>query len=199
MDTNDPAATSARPAAWRLRVAWLLLLALAAVLRAALVRAKPFWADEAWLAWLVDRPLGEMLATIPHTTAPLGFALVTRIAGQLPGLAPEVSMRLLPLAAGIATVALLPLLVRSYGGSRRAAGIAMVLAAAMPALVNYSRELKPYALDAFVATAFPIAILRLLDRAAAGTLPAKPLHLPIQRCFFGLRNISSIASKAISM
>jgi hypothetical protein len=170
-----------------LTAASALAIALAVALRVSFLGRKPFWSDEAWVASLAEMPIRRLLSTIAHTTAPVGFALAVKLTSLIPGLRPEIAMRLLPLAAGIATVVLLPRLVRALGGSQRAATLAALVAAAMPALVHYSRELKPYAIDAFIATAFPLASLRLIAAEAGDGQPARrraARALPAAMAFF---------------
>lgn len=175
-----------------LPAAGAVAVVLAVVLRVALLGGKTFWTDEAWVAWLAAQPFSEVLAIVRKTTAPVGFALVVKLCSLLPGLAPEVSLRLLPLAAGIATVLLLPRLVRALGGSRRAAVTALLISAAMPALVHYSRELKPYAIDALVATAFPLAALRLMAAPDGEGTP------PRRRAWRWLPAVLAVATPAFS-
>jgi hypothetical protein len=148
----------------------LAALAVAVAARAVLLGAKPFWRDEAWIAWLIELPPATR-GHVLHVT-PAGFLALTRaLALLLPGVAPEVAYRLLPLAAGLATVALLPALARRAGASDRAALACLWLAAGLPALVYYSRELKSYALDALWAVAVPLLVWDLAEpRPRAGAV-----------------------------
>ena len=153
----------------------LSLLAWAAIATAVLLRLlflarKPFWSDEAWVALLAQGPTGDLLAT--RSPTPPGFLLIVKGCTYLPWLDPEVAYRLPLIAAGIATVLLLPRLARALGASRDTALVALLLAAALPALVHYSRELKHYGLDALLATAFPLAALRFFPpRGGADLAP----------------------------
>jgi hypothetical protein len=132
-------------------------MAAALVVRLALLAAKPFWRDEAWVAWLVTLPR-EALGAFPYAI-PAGFlALVRAGAAALPGLPPEVAYRLVPLAAGAAAVALMPELARRLGAPAEAALAALWLSAGLPAFIYYSRELKPYALDLLFAVLVPLLV-----------------------------------------
>jgi hypothetical protein len=149
---------------------WLVwALAVAAVARVAWLSDKPLWRDEAWVA-VMARETGDGVPFSPRPV-PVGFLLLSALALRLPVLAPEVSLRLLPLAAGLATVALLPVLARSLQGSPATAATAAWIAAGMPLLVYYSRELKPYALDALLAVAVPWLAWRALGEADAPGAP----------------------------
>ena len=143
-------------------------LAVAAVVRVAWLADKPFWRDEAWVAALA-REAGLHFELSPRPV-PAGFLFLTAVALRLPLLPPEVALRLLPLFAGLATVALLPLLVRELQGRPGADGAAAWIAAGMPVLIYYSRELKPYALDGLLAVAVPW----LAWRAFAEGQPERP-------------------------
>jgi hypothetical protein len=147
--------TARRTAVW---VAGLGLL-LALGVRVALLADKPFWRDEALVALLVESPLAQTIRD--GREVPIGFlAAVKAVAWALPDLAPEVAYRLLPLAAGMAAVALLPLLARSLRAPAAAPLAALWLSAGLPAFVYYSRELKPYALDLLLAVAVPLLAWR---------------------------------------
>lgn len=127
-------------------------LVVGVVVRVAFLEAKPFWRDEAWVALLLEDPLAAVAEGRP---VPLAFLWATWPATLLP-FPPEVALRWLPLCAGIA---LLPLLARfaiSLGASRWTAAAVVWLAAGLPALVYYSRELKPYGLDAVLAVVVPL-------------------------------------------
>jgi hypothetical protein len=138
-------------------------LALAVAVRVLLLADKPFWRDEVWVAQLVEAPLDTLFA-VPRPV-PVGFVAITKLAATLP-LAPEISYRLLPLVAGVALVPLLAALAAALGAAPPVPLVVMWLAAGMPALVYYSRELKPYGFDALLATLVPLLTLHLFARAA---------------------------------
>ena len=152
-----------------LRALSLAGLALAVFVRAFALADKPFWQDEAWLVLLVGQPLPDLLAV--RSPVPLGFALAVKASGLLPG-PPEVTLRLLPLIAGIATVVVVPLLARALGADSRTQVITLWIAAGAPALVNYSRELKHYGLDVLFGAAFALLAVRLLGGRDEGA-PSK--------------------------
>lgn len=160
---------TAAPLATRREERLLRLLAVAGLAVAVFVRvfaisAKPFWADEAWMALLVRAPLAEILAT--RSPAPVGFLLAVKAAALLPG-PPEVVLRLVPLLAGIATVILLAWLARALGASLPVQAVTIWLAAGLPALVYYSRELKHYGTDLLLGTAVALLAVRLFGAAGS--------------------------------
>jgi hypothetical protein len=150
-----------------------LALTAAALLVAVAVRVlfladKPFWRDEAWVAELLGLPVAEILERA--RAIPIGFAcLVKGVSRLVPAAPPEVALRLVPLAAGLAAIALLPSLTAALGGSLPTGHVALWLAAGMPALVFYSRELKPWSLDLMLAVLLPL----LAQRARAGAMRAQ--------------------------
>jgi hypothetical protein len=133
----------------------------ALVARLPLLAEKPFWRDEAWVAQFVVAPFSTFSAQ-PHSL-PVGFLLATKAEARLP-LAPEVGYRILPLLTGIALVPLLGRLAVVLGAAPPVPLLVVWLAAGMPALVYYSRELKPYGLDALIAALAPLLALRLFGR-----------------------------------
>src|SRR4029079_14835025 len=119
-------------------------IALAVAVRVAFLADKAFWRDEAWVALLVRDPLQ---AATDGRAAPFGFLLLTRLVAAISPGPPEITYRLIPLAAGVAAVPLVARLALALGGSRAVALTAAWLAAGMQGLVYYSRELKSYDLD----------------------------------------------------
>jgi len=147
----------------------LLLLAaavVALVVRVAFLADKPFWRDEAWVALLVDQPLaGFSDSSSPHSV-PIGFVALVKLTAAIPGLIPEVTFRIVPLAVGLAVLPALVWLGVNLGASLTTITIAVWAAAGMPALVYYSRELKSYDIDLLVALLVPSLALRVCGRAA---------------------------------
>ncbi|MEO8604974.1 MAG: hypothetical protein ABI629_20570 [bacterium] len=139
------------------------VLALAIAVRVFALADKPFWRDEAWVAEQVASPLSAGLAQ--PRAVPIGFVAVTQALGALP-LAPEIAYRLLPLVTGIALLPLLGALAAALGATPPVPLVVMWLAAGMPALVYYSRELKSYGLDALLAALLPLLALHFFGRAA---------------------------------
>lgn len=159
--------------------AWAIAaIALAVFARVAWLPQKPFWRDEAWVASRVEAPLRELAGPQP-LPIPIGFVAVTKLARALP-VSPEVAYRLLPLAAGIALIPLLGRLACALGAAPAVALAAMWLAAGLPPLINYARELKAYEIDALYAVLAPLLALHLFASAAerrpgARTAAAGPL------------------------
>ncbi len=138
-----------------------LALVFGAAVRIAFLEVKPFWRDEAWVVRVAESPL--RIAIDYDAPVPAGFLLAVKASTFLPG-PPEVTRRLLPLLAGLATLALLPLLARRLGADSLLEVTVLWLAAGLPALVYYSREVKPYGLDAFLST-----LLALLTVSVTGS------------------------------
>ncbi|HWR97880.1 MAG TPA: hypothetical protein VN317_05600 [Candidatus Methanoperedens sp.] len=151
---------------------WLAAVATAVAVRVYLLGDKPFWRDEAWVALLSQEGLPAILST-PRPT-PVGFVLLVKLAGLIPGLPPEVSLRLVPLLCGLAAVAALPRLARALGAPPAVSRTALLLAATAPPLVYYSRELKHYSVDLLLAVLVPLLAIRFFRRDATspdGTAP----------------------------
>jgi hypothetical protein len=146
------------------RLWWYAALALAVLVRVALLADKPFWRDEAWVATLIETPLADTLAGRPRPV-PIGFLALTQLTRALP-FTPEVSYRLVPLLCGVALVPLLASFAAALGASGAVPLVTMWLAAALPALVYYSRELKSYGIDALLAVVVPLLALHLFERAS---------------------------------
>lgn len=135
-----------------------LNLAIAALLAAGLLlrlrqyfSGRSLWLDEAMLALnIVQRDFLGLLKPLDYDQgAPLGFLLAQKLVASLFSDG-ELSLRLLPLLAGIAALLLYPLLL---GRFLKPAGLltALALFAANPGLVYYSSELKQYNVDVLAA------------------------------------------------
>lgn len=160
----------------------LLLIAaavLAVVVRVAFLADKPFWRDEAWVASLVGSAPTVVARPEHPRPLPLGFLAVTNLAARLPGVPPEVSYRLIPLVVGFAALPVLARLATALGAGGPTVVIAVWLAAGMPALVYYSRELKPYGFDLLFAALMPLLALRVLGRDAEGRPAGTATHLAL--------------------
>ena len=142
-------------------------LTLAVVLRVAWLDDKPFWRDEAWVALLVESPLAQVIDPERPRAVPIGFVALAKLTGLLP-LSPELAYRVVPLVAGLALVPLLGRFAAALGAPAPVPLLVVWLAAALPALVYYSRELKSYGLDVLLATLAPLLALRLFGRGADG-------------------------------
>lgn len=140
---------------------WLAAAALAAglIARVAFLADKPLWRDEAWLAWILQDPL-EIVERRP---VPVGFVTLSRLFDRLSFLTPEVRLRLLPLACGLAALPALGALALRLGATPAVAVSALWLAAGGPGLIHYSRELKPYSIDLLLACLTPLLALKLAD------------------------------------
>jgi len=106
---------------------------------------KPFWRDEAWVAHVIGTSWAQVLYS-PEPT-PVGFSILAKLSSSIGFVPAEVSLRLPSLIAGMAILALLPLLVRMIKGSRETAVLTIWLAAGSQPLIYFSRELKHYNFD----------------------------------------------------
>ena len=160
--------------AWFADGRWLAVAALlvAVVVRGAFLAEKPFWRDEAWVAMVVAQRTDHGYDLQRPRPVPPGFVALARLGGALP-VPPEVGYRLPALVAGIALVPALARLAGALGAPAPIPLMLLWLAAGAPALVYYSRELKPYGIDALIATLAPLLALRAFGRAAGdGLSPA---------------------------
>ena len=148
------------------------LLAAAAVALGAVARLRQWasgrslWLDEAMLA---DNVIRRSFAGLARPldfdqAAPLGFLWASKLVTFVFGTG-ERALRLIPLLAGLAALAMLWLLARRATGSRWAAALAVALLAASLEAVTYSAEFKQYGLDLLAAVAVPWLALRVLDAA----------------------------------
>lgn len=137
---------------------------------------RSLWLDEALVvssvlgrdaAGLLTRPLDY------GQTAPAGFLLLVKGATALLG-AGEYALRLVPLLAGLAALALFPSVARRYV-SGPARTVALALFALAPFLVYYSSEVKQYSLDALVS----LAVLAVAADLYARRRRAAPLALAV--------------------
>lgn len=156
--------------------AWNVIAAVAMAVGVALrvrlwATGRSLWLDEASLARnVLQRGAGELLEPLGgQQAAPVGYLWMLRGLVELfgPG---EMVLRFPSLVAGIC---LLPLVwaIAARVASRRAAAIAVTLAALSPGLIRYSAEMKQYSLDTAVVAAIVLAGLRVdrdrsLDRIA---------------------------------
>jgi hypothetical protein len=152
-------------AALALLVGVLLRLAQYAVNRS-------LWLDEALLASnFLDRGWAALFAPFHRgQTAPLGFLALEKLAVALLGRG-ELALRLFPLLAGLAALALLPRVARRYL-TRGALPLGIALVALAPFLVYYSSEVKPYAGDALCSLAVLWLAHDLARRPRSGRLAA---------------------------
>jgi 4-amino-4-deoxy-L-arabinose transferase-like glycosyltransferase len=128
-----------------------------------------FWIDEAALASnIVDRPWSAVARPfIYQQLAPYFYVLLTKLLTVLLGVS-EWSLRLPSLLAGLGLLPLLALLARRLF-ALPAAVCAVAFASFAPLLVHYSGELKPYAGDAFVATALLLMLWHAFEEGRSGS------------------------------
>jgi mannosyltransferase len=130
----------------RVRLALGVIVALAAAIRLSTLGVQSFWLDEATTGFIVgQRSLGEVNDLVwDNETSPPLYYWVAWAWGNVFGTG-DVSLRLIPALAGVATIPV------AFGIGRRAAGtraglVAAALTATSPLLLYYSQENRPYAL-----------------------------------------------------
>jgi len=144
-----------------------VVLAGAGLRVAAYAPGRPLWFDEALLALnIIDPPPDGLLGQLSFAQgAPPGFLLAQSALVSVLGPG-EHALRLIPLASGIAALALFWPVARRIVGPPAALG-ALVLFAALAPLVEYSAELKQYSGDVLAALAVTGAALLVLERPSS--------------------------------
>lgn len=135
-----------RASAWTLPVACVAVAAIGAWLRLDQF-ARQVLIDDEWHAvhQVLARGPAAFVLDLGHADYGIPLALYDWLLVHTVGLS-ETAMRLPMMAAGLATVALLPLAVASRLGREAALAFALLLAISPP-LVAYSQIARPYALD----------------------------------------------------
>jgi hypothetical protein len=148
---------------WITRLAWLLvgLGVVARIVRYAADRS--LWRDECALAVnVLERSFAGLLRPLDDQVAPLGFLVLSKATVSLFG-SSEYALRLVPLAAGLASLPLFHLAVREFLG-RGEAAVALMLFSLSEPLIFYSSEVKQYASDVLACTAILLLGARILCR-----------------------------------
>ena len=133
---------------------------------------RALWHDEAQLANNFDAmSLGQLLGGLDGVQmAPAGFIILSRCAQLIFG-THEMTFRLLPLLAGLASMPLIYLLARRLTNAWGAL-FALGLWVVSKETIHYSSEFKPYGLDACLTMILLLLALRVLDRRGTGGLVA---------------------------
>jgi hypothetical protein len=143
--------SESRASRFTLYAAWGII-ALGGVLRLRQYLAnRSLWHDEAMLALnILERDFLGLLKPLDYEQgAPLGFLQLEKLISKLLGEG-ELSLRLLPLLAGLASLVLFYLVLKRIL-SPAGTITALALFAISPTLVYYSSELKQYSSDVFIA------------------------------------------------
>lgn len=114
----------------------------------------PFYGDEAALAAnFLDRDYAGLFKPLDYSqVSSLGFLWGELAVTQWLGFS-ELSLRAIPLLAGLASLLLFAVLARQVLGSTIGWVIAVAVFAVSRTLLRYSAEIKPYSLDLLIATA----------------------------------------------
>lgn len=147
--------------------------------------ALDFWADEAWWASLLQS--GEFAR---FGFRPVGYMWMSR---ELLGLGhPELMLRLPSLLAGCATLICLWKSAELTCRTRAAVLFVVIVAAFHPKLIVFSKEFKPYAVEAFVYSALTLWTLLCLRHRrgriglAAAALVTLPFCYPVVFLYPGI-------------
>jgi hypothetical protein len=129
------------------RWGWVVLLALALLVRLPGLAWQPLWWDEGYSVYFATEPLGRMLAlTAADIHPPLYYALLAGWVALVQGVQP-VSLRLFSVGSGVVAVALLLVLAHTlYPQRRRVVWLGAFLLAVHPLHLYYSQEVRMYGL-----------------------------------------------------
>jgi len=160
--------------------------------------ARSFWMDEAFAA---SKYLGHSFAELLQPSvfggvAP-GFYILERAAALTLGVN-ELSLRLVPLLAGIASLFLFHALARRTL-SPNAALLALALFAVSPFLVYYSSEAKRYATDVAASLVVLHLAVGLHDRGATARRLAVFVAVGIVATFFALTTVIVLAGTTLGL
>ena len=180
--TLEPLTGAAR-ASWSLRhLGWLSIVAIvgAALAIRIYLNARSLWHDEAALALnILDRDVAHLHAPLDHgQVAPVGFMILIKLVTLVVGHVDEQTLRLIPLAAGIA-VGVLTYCAAAVVSDRRGAVIAGLFAAIAPSTIYYASEFKPYSTDM---AACGLLLLLALRTDAADLSPKTLAAFSIAAC-----------------
>ncbi len=102
---------------------------------------RPFWRDEAWVAYAATEM--DWLGLLGQSEFPMPplFALSVKLCVGLP-LPPELGLRMLPFLCGVLILPLSYAVARTLRAPRTVALTGMALIASSPLLVIWSRELR---------------------------------------------------------
>src|SRR5262245_55620836 len=101
-----------------------------------------FWNDEAWVA-IATRTTDPRQFLLALGVTPIGWAAIMWLLSFLPG-PPEVTLRLLPLGFGLATLWLAWRLGGRLAGNPLGGLLALALVAFDPVSIAWCQQLKPY-------------------------------------------------------
>ena len=146
------------------------ILALGAVLRAWQYFGNPsLWIDEIAIArQIIERPFADLLSRPLdfNQVAPKGFLAAIKFATATLGDG-ELALRLIPFAAGLASLPVFLALVRRTLPSTARAPVMLIFGIA-PNLILRSADVKQYSTDILAATAVALLVLRWLEQPTRG-------------------------------
>lgn len=152
---------------WLPPLGWALIIGLAVLFRLSDLGARNLWSDEAWVALAVLKLTVTEALAAGQSTPPF-YLLTLWLLAQLFG-GSEVVLRSLSFAFGVGTVLLFWPLARRLAPPA-AAWLGLAAVSAAPVLVYFSKELKQYSGDAFLAVLVALLTERFLERPGRGRL-----------------------------
>lgn len=154
---------------WARIAAWALIVLGALARIREFIFARSLWIDEASAAIsIASRDFAGLTKPLENSqTAPIGYIMLTEVSDVLFGHG-EMSLRLLPLLCGIATLVLFYQLLRRL--TQPAEGlVALALAALLNSMVYFSNEFKPYGVDAAATTALVLCAVTIAQHRPTRT------------------------------
>lgn len=181
----------------RYATACVCLLIVAAALRFYDLPKNSLWHDEAVAAIIARGTISEVIinaGTRYSNTSPVLYPIVLWAVQK--AASTEVSVRLMPAAASLLTVAALLFLMPRVGVPRRVAFLAALLAALSAAAIEHAQDAREYSVDALVATLIIAGTLQYLRNGRktllCGALFVAPL-LQYGLVLFGVAALSVAA------
>jgi len=135
------------------------------------LESRPLWLDEAMLANNIrSRTFLQLFKPLDnHQGAPVGFLIAEKLLWNC--LHTDWSLRLVSLVAGLATLLLIDVIVKSVLPGAGRVFAAMLAATSLP-LIYYSTEIKPYALDVAIGLLIVVCAMRWANRRSSRALLA---------------------------
>lgn len=145
-----------------------------AALRVPLLFMKNPWYDETFTAAVVSRSLGEMWRVIQSDVHPPSFYLIEWVNVRLLGMSPA-ALRFPAFVCGVVSVYLIYRLGFFFLPTNRASLVSALLAAVLPAALNYSDDARMYSLLAMLVLVAALAVVSNKPRLFMWTAPLIPL------------------------
>ncbi len=163
--------------AFGLATALALIAGIALRFQGQLTKPSSLWQDEAlWASHLINRPM------LSHNIRPIGFMWAARQLVDLFAVS-EFWLRFIPNITSVIALLLAPYVASQLTQSRLARLTFVVLFAIHPALIDFSKEFKPYSSEVLVHLAFVALYLRWRETGRKVWLIALLAALPLSFLF----------------